>query len=239
MIYYVGNKGSLSEFIIPYCPKNPEYWIEPFGGGFGLFFNLNLKEYPDTKFIYNDINPLNALIFSKLKEEPFRKLIKNYKVNQNEFINSYLNIESEDDDLKAISWLIILFCGDIKDVMDKDWRGSSKFDLFKWKLDFYSEYFERIEVLNQDYKKILEDYDRYDSFFYLDPPYKGYEKYYTNHDWCDDKHSELRDKLYNLKSSWILSYYDFPEMKEWYKDFKIVSKKHNLGVEFLIINSNI
>jgi hypothetical protein len=45
--------------------------------------------------------------------------------------------------------------------------------------------------------------------------------------------------LLSLNSKWILSYYDFPEMKEWYKDFKIVSKKHNLGTEYLILKVNI
>jgi hypothetical protein len=42
--------------------------------------------------------------------------------------------------------------------------------------------------------------------------------------------------LLSLNSKWILSYYDFPEMKEWYKDYKIISKKHNLGTEYLILN---
>lgn len=235
MINYIGSKYSLSDFILPYCPKNPKYWIEPFGGGFGLFFNLNLKNYVNTEFIYNDINPYNTLLFSKLKEPSFRNFIKSYDVKQNNFIESYSNLESNDDDLKALSWLIILFCGDVKNLMSKTWRGSFKYEIFKSKLDFYKEYFDRINVSNLDYKKIILDYDRDDSFFYLDPPYRGYEEYYTNHNWVDDRHIELRDILLDRKSSWILSYYDFPEMKDWYKDFKMVSKKHNLGTEWLII----
>ena len=236
MINYIGNKSSLSDFILPYCPKNPEYWIEPFGGMAGLYFTLNLKEYPDTKFIYNDINPLNCNLFDQFKKEKFIQKVLSTKVSEDFYLECFDKLTSRSKEVKALSWLTILICGDLKDVMSKSWRGNASFEVFKYKLPRYVEYFKRLEIENLDYKKLFQKYDRDDSFFYLDPPYKGYEKYYTNHDWCDDKHSELRDKLYNLKSSWILSYYDFPEMKEWYKDFKIVSKKHNLGTEYLILN---
>jgi DNA adenine methylase len=239
MISYIGNKSSLSDFILPHCPKNPEYWIEAFGGMMGLYFTLNLKEYPDTKFIYNDINPLNCNLFEQLKKEKFIQKVLSTKVTEIFYLECFDNLTSKSKELKAISWLVILVCGDLKDVMSKKYRGNASFEVLKYKLPRYIEYFKRLEIENLDYKKLFQKYDRDDSFFYLDPPYRGYEKYYTNHDWCDDKHIELRDKLYSLKSSWILSYYDFPVMKEWYKDYRMVSKKHNLGTEYMILNNNI
>ena len=66
MIPYLGNKSTLSDFLKQYVPKNPTKWVEPFGGGFNLFFTLDLKEYPDTEFYYNDINPLNCILFEQI-----------------------------------------------------------------------------------------------------------------------------------------------------------------------------
>jgi len=240
MINYIGSKSTLSDFILPHCPKNPEYWIEAFGGMMGLYFTLNLKEYPDTKFIYNDINPLNCNLFEQLKKDKFIKKVLSTSVNQNSYLECFDNLNVRSKEIKALSWLIILICGDLKDVMSKNYRGNASFEVFKYKLSRYSEYFKRLEIENLDYKKLFQKYDNgANVFFYCDPPYRSYESFYTNHNFTDDSHGELRDSLLNLKSSWILSYYDFPEMKEWYKDFKIVSKKHNLGTEYLILGNNI
>lgn len=236
MIPYIGNKSTLSDFILPNCPKNPEYWIEPFGGMMGLYFTLNLKEYPDTKFIYNDINPFNCNLFEQLKKDKFIQKVLSTKVNESYYSECFDNLTSRSKEMKAISWLVILVCGDMKDLMSKNYRGNANFEVLKYKLPRYIEYFKRLEIENLDYKKLFQKYDTgTNGFFYCDPIYRGYESYYTNHNWSDDKHLELRDNLLNLKSNWCLSYYDFSEMEEWYKDFKMVSKKHNLGTEWLII----
>ena len=238
MIPYIGNKSALSGFILPNCPKNPDYWIEPFGGSAGLFFTLNLKDYPDTKFIYNDINPLNSNLFTCMKKDKFIKLILESKVNIDIFLESYDKLTSKSKEERALSWLIILTCGSIKDLMSKKFIGSSQFEMFKYKLPKYIGYYKRLIVHNMDYKKLLQKYANLGGsvFFYLDPIYKGYESYYTNHNWTDGSHRILYDCLSNLKTPWVLSYYNFPELKDWYKDYNILTKKHNLGEEYLITN---
>lgn len=236
MINYIGNKSSLSDFILPNCPKNPDFWIEPFGGMMGTFFNLNLKEYPDTQFIYNDINPLNSNLFEQLKKDKFVEKVLNTKVDKELFLKSYDDIKSKSKETKALAWLIILCCGDLKDLMSKEYRRDFNFDMLKYKLPRYTEYFKRLKVLNLDFKKVFEKYDSQNTFMYLDPPYMGYEDYYTNHNFEYKSHLELHDCLIKLKSKWILSYYDFPQLKEWYDDYMTISKKHNLGTEFLILN---
>ena len=235
MIPYIGNKYTLSDFILPNCPKNPDFWVEPFGGMMGVFFNLNLKEYPDTQFIYNDINPLNSNLLEQLKKDKFIEKILKTKVNKEIFIESYDNLNSRSKVSKAYSWLIILCCGDLRDLMSQEYKGDFNFEMLKYKIPRYTEYFKRLTILNLDFKKVLEKYDSENTFFYLDPPYMGYEGYYTNHNFKHDSHLELHDRLIELKAIWALSYYDFPQLKEWYKDFKMIYKKHNLGTEWLII----
>jgi len=250
MIPYLGNKSSLSDFLKQYVPKNPTKWVEPFGGGFNLFFTLDLKQYPDTEFYYNDINPLNCILFEHLKNDDFIKLIKSTNVTRELFEESYDNLIDkpvkkskkkvilvDNSEEKALSWLIILCCGDIKDIMNKDFKGNSTFEILKYKLSHYSEYFKRIKISNLDYKEVLKQHDSENTFFYLDPPYFGFEEYYINNTFRGESHSELSDELKKIKGKWLLSYYKFDKLEEWYSNYKMVSKKHNLSEEFLIIGS--
>ncbi len=234
MISYIGSKSTLSDFIIPHIPKDILIYVEPFGGSMGIYFSLNLKEYPNTRFIYNDMNPLNCNLFEQLKREKFIKKVISTKVDNDFYQNCFQNLTSKSKEIKALSWLVILSCGDKKDLISKTWRGNLSFEQLKYKLPKYTEYFNRLEIENLDYKKVFEKYDSETSFFYCDPPYKGYEDYYINIDWVDDSHIELRDKLFNLSAKWVLSYYNFEEMEDWYKDYSIISKSNNLGIEYLI-----
>lgn len=248
MIPYLGNKSTLSDFLKQYIPKNPKKWIEPFGGGFNLFFTLDLRDYPDTEFIYNDINPLNCYLFEHLKTDEFIEIVEKTNITKELFEKSYLDIIDDSSNKrskktikvsntqsKALSWLIILCCGESRDLMSKDFRGNANFEILKYKLSRYTEYFKRIEITNLDYKDVLKKYDSEESFFYLDPPYYGFEKYYVNHNFQQESHSELSEQLKSIKGNWLLSYYKFDHLEDWYSGHKIVSKKHNLNEEFLII----
>lgn len=251
MIPYLGNKSNISDFLKQYIPVNPAKWVEPFGGGFGLFFTLDLKDYPDTQFIYNDINPLNCILFEHLKNEGFINNLKSINVTKELFDESYNNLFSEiveptkkktkkvvktaNSEEKALSWLIILCCGDSKDLMSKEYKGNSAFEILKYKLSRYNEYFKRITISNIDYKNILSEHDSEDTFFYVDPPYFGFEKYYINNDFNEQSHNELSLELKKLKGKWLLSYYNFDNLEKWYSNYKIVTKKSNIAEEFLIL----
>lgn len=81
-------------------------------------------------------------------------------------------------------------------------------------------------IENKDFEDLIKQYDRPESFFYLDPPYYKSERRYTvkfkNH------HERLRDTLKNIKGKWLLSYNDCPEIRELYKDYHIVELKRTL-----------
>ena len=248
MIPYLGNKTSISDFLKQYVPKNPKKWIEPFGGVFGLYFTLNLRHYPDTEFIYNDVNPLNCILFEHLKNKIFIEKVKSTNVTKELFIKSYESIISDEEtkkgkkiikssnsEEKALAWLIILCCGDSKELMLKKFTGNSAFEILKYKLPMYVEYFKRIQISNLDYKEILKQHDSEETFFYLDPPYVGFEDYYVNNRFKGDSHTELSNELKSLKGKWLLSYYKFDKLEDWYSNYKIVSHKNNISEEFLIL----
>lgn len=83
-------------------------------------------------------------------------------------------------------------------------------------------------VENLHFSKIIEKYDRENTFFYCDPPYfetTGYSNKFEEKD-----HILLRDMLSNIKGKFLLSINDHEKVREWYKDFNIEEVKVNYSV---------
>lgn len=81
-------------------------------------------------------------------------------------------------------------------------------------------------IENKDFEDLIKQYDRPESFFYLDPPYYKAERRYAVKFKKD--HERLRDTLKNVKGKWLLSYNDCPEIRELYKDYHIIELKRTL-----------
>ena len=79
-------------------------------------------------------------------------------------------------------------------------------------------------------------YDSKDTFFYIDPPYFGKEKFYINHTFTQESHKELSEVLNNIQGRFLLSYYHFDGMEDLYPDCQIKSLMTIMGTEFLIMN---
>lgn len=235
---YLGEKSKLSKFINPNIPKDKSVYVEPFGGSMGTYFSMNLNDYNFNKIIYNDLNFLNCNLFKELKDENFIDLINDIKVTKKVYDNSLKSIRKGKYGINlAIDWLIVLTCSSPYDIGKDTWRGDYKFNSFKVKFAYHKSKLCKIdEIHNKDYKEIIEVYDSYDTFFYLDPPYKNKEDYYINHNFNKDSHKELSKILNKIKGKFLLSYYNFEELSEYYKKCKIIYKPSIMGTEYLIMN---
>jgi site-specific DNA-adenine methylase len=84
----------------------------------------------------------------------------------------------------------------------------------------------------------------------VDPPYFSTENYYANHDFGAETHERLANCLKSIKGKFSLSYYDFPQLSEWFpkneynwqsKEFAKAAmakagKPQTKGIELLIMN---
>jgi DNA adenine methylase len=107
-------------------------------------------------------------------------------------------------------------------------------------------------VENMDFEDVINKYDSTKTYFYADPPYYivGEGNYYSNHDFTREDHIRLADRLKSIEGRFSLSYYDFPQLSEWFpkSDFKWESKHfakaaaakkgvaQTMGEEILILN---
>ena len=239
LIPYLGEKSKFASFITPNIPKDISTYVEPFGGMFGVFFSLDFSKFRNVNFIYNEINYLNYNLFDLLRYDiRFIEIIKGIKVDKERYQKALREIFTETDRMTfAINWLIVLTCSSPNEIGKDSWRGDTEFEVFKLKWKAYEPHLNKIsEILNVDYKEVISKYDSPETFFYLDPPYMGREKYYINHDFNENSHYELSHILNNIKGRFALSYYYFDGIKELYPNCRFESKKTIMGTEWLIMN---
>ena len=239
LIPYLGEKSKFASFITPNIPTDISTYVEPFGGMFGVFFSLDFSKFRNVNFIYNEINYLNYNLFDLLRYDiRFIEIIKGIKVDKERYQKALKEIFTETDRMTfAINWLIVLTCSAPNEIGKDSWRGDTEFEVFKLKWKAYEPHLNKIsEILNVDYKEVISKYDSPETFFYLDPPYMGREKYYINHDFNENSHYELSHILNNIKGRFALSYYYFDGIKEIYPKCRFESKKTIMGTEWLIMN---
>ncbi len=238
LVPYLGEKSKFASFITPNIPQDISTYVEPFGGMFGVFFSLDFTKYKNVRFIYNDKNYLNYLLFNKLREDEFINIVKETKVDKNLYKDSLKKILIEkDENLLSLYWLITLCCSSPYEIGKDSWRNNTEFEIFKMKWKAYKYHLDKISnIHNLDYKDTIKMYDSESTFFYIDPPYMGKEKYYINHDFTKESHSELASVLNNIKGKFLLSYYHFDGLEELYPNCRIESKMTIMGTEYIIMN---
>lgn len=268
---YIGGKSRIGpQLIIPNIPKDIEIYVEVFGGMFWNFFKMDAKQFPQLKkVIYNDFNPLNVNLFNCVKNyTEFSKVLEEYPSQKSEiFYNGQKEIFdpnfkvdlSQPDYHTAAKYAYILsqcWSGTNPEkakFIDLKGKYKSKFDTFKDKLKnpVWQKMFSRIDIVeNLDFEDLIKKYDADNVYFYLDPPYFKTEDYYANHEFGIETHERLAKTLQEAKAKWSLSYYEFPQLHEWFPegDYRWArqsfakaaaakaGKKQNQAVELLIMN---
>ena len=279
MISYIGGKARIGKWIAPQIPTDIETYVEGFSGMFWVFYNMDLTKYPNLKtVVYNDYNRLNANLFKWVKQYdvlwdalsqyPCQQLgVKEtppeYAVMFNEYQKFVFNDElviTEENSLEvACKYVYVLtqvFSGSKPETASyMDYKGVYRCKVLilmdKLKNPKYREHIDKITFIeNMDFQDVVEKYDSPTTYFYMDPPYYKTEKYYSNHIFTVETHQRLATCLQNVKGKFSLSYYDFPQLSEWFpkdqyrwneKGFKkaAAAKKdgtQNEGIEVLIMN---
>jgi DNA adenine methylase len=270
MISYIGGKSRISSFIIPNIPTDIETYCEPMSGMFWVFFKMDLSKYPKLKkVVYNDFNPLNVNLFNcVINYKEFSNIIDKipsqnkelfYKFQSELFNQDFIVDLSNPDYETAYKYAYLLtqvWSGTNPEkgkFIDLKGKYKSKFDSFKEKLksEKWQSYFDKISVTeNLDFEDVIKKYDSEKSYFYCDPPYYKTEHYYANHEFGLDTHKRLADTLKSMSGKFSLSYYEFPDLLEWFpmeeyrwdsKEFaKAAMAKSGMdqtkGTELLIMN---
>ena len=217
---WVGGKKALREEIVQRFPLYYERYIEVFGGGGWVLFHKN----PGNDFeVYNDFNGLLTNLYRCVREKP--DLLINslrYVLNAREDferVRRALDTRRRSTDIQRASWFYQVIRYSYASALTS--FGSQPHDM--WAnfplIEQAHRRLAKVVIENKDCLKLIRQYDRPVSFFYLDPPYHATEGYYQNigeEGFTEKDHIRLRDALLSMEGKFLLSYNDDRFVRELY-----------------------
>lgn len=209
---WVGGKKALREEVLARFPLYYERYIEVFGGGGWVLFH----KPPGTDFeVYNDLNGNLAALYRAVRDHP-RELQERlrYVLNSREDFMRLKQVLEHPEGMEEVAraaafYQVIRYsyaagCGSFAAQPHSMWGNFPLIDKACARL-------QKVVVENKDFEKLIRQYDRPASLFYLDPPYHATEGYYQNigeDGFTEADHIRLRDVLMRIEGKFLLSYND-------------------------------
>jgi DNA adenine methylase len=222
---YMGGKSLLTRKIIPLIPSH-ECYCEVFAGAAWLLFR---KEESPVEII-NDINVDLVTLYRVIKHhlEEFIRYFKWILVARDEFERFKLEDPQTLTDIqRAVRFYYLLKGGYGSKVVGQSFNTNAtrppRINLLRIEEELSAAYLRlsRVYVENMPYARLIERFDLPETFFYVDPPYYGFEDCYGKNVFSREDFTRLADILTAVKGKFILSINDTPEIRKIYRDFHI------------------
>lgn len=213
---WVGGKKALREEIELRLSRKCDRYVEVFGGGGWVLF----YKTPSKFEVYNDFNPNLANLYRCVREHPKELCAElEYTLNSRtdfEYIRKMLHSKTEIPDVRRAAYFYQIIRESYASGLDS--FGCQPHDM--WRnfplIHAASDRLRNVVVENKDFEKLIKQYDRPNTMFYLDPPYFETEDYYEDVGFTEKDHVRLRDALMGIQGKFLLSYNDCPRIRELY-----------------------
>ena len=246
LIRYHGGKFRLADWIISHFPKHETY-VEPFGGGASVL----LSKTPSRMEVYNDLDSDIVNFFEILRDqqlaEELAQQIELTPYSRVEFLNAR---DETSDRIERARRLVVraqMGFGSAGATraktgfrLDTARSGSDIVTIWQRQPKIIIQAAARLKkvlIENRDAIKVIQDHDREDTLFFIDPPYVHetraiWDKAYR-HEMTNAEHEQLIDVLKQCKGKVILCGYEHPIYKElnWKKVIKSVAASGQAGSE--------
>lgn len=224
---YMGGKSLLAKKIVAKIPKHNCY-CEVFAGAAWILFK---KEESDVEII-NDINTDLVTLYRviKLHLEEFIRYLKWILVSRDEFERFKLeNQETLTDIQRAVRFYYLLKLGYAARIKDPSFSitttSKPRLNLLRIEEELSAVHLRlaRVYIENRPFEAVISRFDKPDTFYYVDPPYYGFEDYYGPGCFKREDFAVLKEILSGITGKFIMSINDVEEIRSLFKDFKIES----------------
>lgn len=222
---YLGGKSLLTGKILPKIPEHTCY-VEVFAGAAWILFK---KEESPVEII-NDINTDLCTLYRVVKHhlEEFIRQLKWVIIARDEYLRFLIETpESLTDIQRAVRFYYLLRCGYggkvYKQTFNINTTRPAGLNLLRLEEELSAVHLRlsRVYIENKPYQQVLERYDKPHTFFYLDPPYYGFEDYYGKGLFGPGDFEALGAILESRSGKFIMSINDVPEIRRIFNAFRI------------------
>lgn len=213
---WVGGKKALRDIIINRLNWKCDRYVEVFGGGGWVLFH----KAPGKFEVYNDFNPNLTNLYRCVRDHPDELCNElQYTLNSRldfQFIRETLQTQTNIPDTKRAAYFYQIIRQSYASGLVS--YGAQPHNM--WRnfplIHAASARLQNVIVENKDFEKLVVQYDRPNTMFYLDPPYFETEDYYENVGFSAMDHVRLRNTLIKIQGKFLLSYNDCPYIRELY-----------------------
>jgi DNA adenine methylase len=225
LISYLGGKSLLAQKIIPFIPDHKCY-CEVFAGAAWLLFKKN----PSNVEILNDINSDLVTLYRVVKHhlDEFVRYFRWELVSRDEFERlKGERPETLTDIQRAARFYYLLRNGYASRIANPNFSvaatGRPRFNLLRMEDELSAVHLRlsRVYIENMHYDQFIRRFDKFQTFFYIDPPYYGCENDYGKGIFRRNDFKLLKDILVSIKGKFIMSINNTPEIRNIYEGFRI------------------
>ncbi|HET9285297.1 MAG TPA: DNA adenine methylase [Candidatus Angelobacter sp.] len=220
---YIGGKNRLAKGIIEIFPKHTTY-VEAFAGGAQVLF----QKEPSKVEVLNDLDG-EIVNFYRVCQNHHEELLRHFNfslVSRKWFeLHKKADPETLTDIQRAARYLYLLKSSFASLIRNPNYHWHvvqpPGFNLERLPdiIEAAHKRLERVQIDYLPYDKILANYDRPTTLFYLDPPYWGRKLYRYN--FTEEDFTKLEERLRKIKGKFILSLNDLPEVRALFHRFRI------------------
>lgn len=238
-IKWVGGKSKMVNVLLPIMPEHKGY-VEVFGGAGWLLF---AKE-PSRWEVLNDLDNNLMNLFEVMKDHP-QEFISSFEYTLvsrktfNEYKEVYKSKEYKDKIHQAHILYYLLKAGVGASLPD---GGGCGFGIAKDRSRLKLEHIEQ-DVKNaysrlqqttiecRDFREVIKSFDSYDTFFYLDPPYRNTARSsYPVGNFTDGDYKALQEKCLEMKGKFLLTINDDEFIRGLFRQFNIIDHQVYYGI---------
>lgn len=201
---WVGGKKALRDAIVTRLPNSCDRYVEVFGGGGWVLFHKT----PGKFEVYNDFNPNLANLYRCVRDYPDELCEElRYSLNSRtdfEHIREVLKSKTAIPDIKRAAYFYQIIRESYASGLDS--FGAQPHNMWR-NFPLITEASRRLQsvvIENKDFEKLISQYDRPNTIFYLDPPYYETEDYYEDVGFGRADHERLCNALMKIKGKFLL-----------------------------------
>jgi len=222
----MGGKSRLAQRIVDLIPEHQAYG-EVFAGGAWVFFRK-----PESR--YESINDVNSdlVAFYRVCQNHLEEFCRQFKflLSSREWFKDWdrqLAAGGLTDIQRAARFYYLQRQCFAADILDRSFGRSThkapRINLLRLEEELSAVHLRmaRVTIENLPWHTYIQRYDSETTFFYLDPPYWGFEDIYGRNIFSPDDFLQIAATLGTIQAKALMSINDVPEIREIFKDHNI------------------